>query len=564
MTSDSACLGIEILGRCSYDPSAPSQSYFTIGQLVSVIALLLAFSQLTKPIIKFRIEAHKIDYKRPIIFCVLSIVSIFLASILPFLPGKAWPLLGYPVFWEVLAGLMLVGVAGRLLFAISKKASFGRQKAEAYLKACESVIAKGSDDDLRELADEIHPAIKPIIDECNSYSPVAARAAEAHGQEYHLEKATRTAFTILDLWSDRSFCRNIVCKAPATAIQIFDQLIHNDRSGVAGYALTQQLIHQAFVNRDSILMREEDYSGLGFFKQFRNTVFKEWRFIEGTHRPLQAWASNEEEVHSWQVKKYTECLEASFLAYFVAKEFCRYPASLSVGLGNLVHLAIKQIGVVRNTSEQDLYPSNVFAVLREVESGLERIVEIVEKSQGQLPDYQMEEDNYDRFKDHSIYMVVAYSIYEYFEHLAAAQRHDDWIRSHAIGIWLRVFGSSDQSKAAVEIGKRLIIHLNKKIDDNLDPEHRGYPVITRLLLSLNGIHSPVTVAGLHESLGDGFQRMFIERLKRDYQKLVIRDPEFAKRLLPEHFSYTPTRNEIRYQGRRREEVDVLKLEPAGC
>jgi hypothetical protein len=55
----------------------------------------------------------------------------------------------------------------------------------------------------------------------------------------------------------------------------------------------------------------------------------------------------------------------------------------------------------------------------------------------------------------------------------------------------------------------------------------------------------------------------VKRIKHDYPVLAIKDPEFAKRLLPEHFSYDSTKNEIRYERRRREEVDVLKLEPAG-
>ena len=212
--------------------------------------------------------------------------------------------------------------------------------------------------------------------------------------------------------------------------------------------------------------------------------------------------------------------------------------------------------------ELETVTSNVFEVLSEIEQGFEGIVDVVEKYQDQIPEYEIGED-YDRFKDPSIYGVIAHRIYEYLEQLATAQRHDDWIRSHAIGVWLRIFGvaSSPQSKAAIEIGKRLIIHLNKKIDENLDLERRWYPVITRLLLSLNGIHEITDRQDLTPR--DSFQRMFIQRIKRDYPKLVIRDPEFAKRLLPEHFLYDSTKNEIRHERRRREEEVVLKLEPTG-
>ena len=56
MVEESACLGLEILGNCSYDPSNPERIYFSIGELIGIIALLIAFLQLSKPIIRFRIR----------------------------------------------------------------------------------------------------------------------------------------------------------------------------------------------------------------------------------------------------------------------------------------------------------------------------------------------------------------------------------------------------------------------------------------------------------------------------------------------------------------------------
>lgn len=218
MTIESSCLGLKILGSCSYDPAAPSPSYFTIGQLISVIALVLAFSQLTKPIIKFRIRTHNINYRVVAVVVLLASSFVFLATLLPFLPGPALPLIGYPVFWEFLAGILFAAVAIFLLVAINTKPTFKRRNSEAYLRACAAVIARGNDDDLRELADEILPAITPIFNECKSYNHFEACRVREQGQTYRIQERTRIAFTILDLWSDKSFCKNIVCKAPETAL----------------------------------------------------------------------------------------------------------------------------------------------------------------------------------------------------------------------------------------------------------------------------------------------------------------------------------------------------------
>lgn len=316
------------------------------------------------------------------------------------------------------------------------------------------------------------------------------------------------------------------------------------------------------MNRDSILMREEDYSGLGFFKQFRNTTFGDWQFIQGHHRPLQAWSFYDEDIQPWQASKYCECLRAAFEAYFVGKDYWQYPASLFSGLDHLADMARQQITAIRHIDEWDLYNSTEFRSLGKIQHGLEQIVEIVENQAGNLPQYELEESKYDRFKDNSIYGVVAYGIYDYFEKLAMAQGSDEAVRYWAIGLWLCVFGvaGSEQSKAQVEIGKRLIIHLNKKIVQNLDPEQRWYPAIVRLLISLNGIYEPKDHEQTDLGIGAKFHREFIHRLKRDYPKLVRKDPDFAGHLLPENITYDSVNNELRRK-RIRQKVDVLKLLP---
>lgn len=561
MVGDSACLGLEFLGTCRYDPAAPDQSFFTIGQLISVIALLLAFSQLTKPIIKFRVRARKVNSTAAMLASGFAIACIFSATILPFMPGKAWPLLGYPVVYEILAGLVFVIVAGWLLWAISNPPSFHGKNADAYFKACGSIIAKGKEDDLGELADEIFVAVNAILDECSRYDHNAARQAERTGQEYPIKESTRIAFTILDLWSDKAFCRSIVCRAPSTALRIFKGLIHHVQL-VPGYALSQQLVHQAFMNRESILMREEDYSGLGFFKEFRNTVFGDWHFVDSRYRPLESWRPYEEQVHPWQVKKYTECLKTSLDSYFIAEDYSSLPSSLYVGLDNLADLARAPVSAIRKMSEQGAIPQEVFKVLREISWGFEKITELVEERHDRLPSCVFDEDHYDRFKDNSIYGVIAYAIYKYFETLAMALRHDRLVRGYAIDIWLNIFGvGTENSRTGNEIGKRLVIHLNKKIHDNLDAKERWYPLVTRLIMSLNGIYESNHDDNSNVALGMKFHKAFLERLKVYYPKLAKVDPEFASELLPEDITYDSASNRLIHKGLR-QHTTVLELSSA--
>jgi hypothetical protein len=534
---------------------------FTIGQLISVIALFLAFSQLTKPMIRFRIRAAKINLEFIFSLFVLAIICVFIASLLPSIPVPVLPHLSYSILLEFIAGLLFVVTALILIVAVSKKPVFTRRKSKAYLNACTALIARGNDDDLRELADEISVSVKLIFEECKTYDSFEAHRAKERGKVYQVHESTKIAFTILDLWSDKSFCKNIVCKSPATAIEIFDQLISNQEFERAGYALSQQLINQAFVNRESILMREEDYSGLGFFKPFRNTVFGNWRFIESNYRPLQAWQYYEENIEAWQVEKYCECLEMSFNAYFKAKDYWQYPSALHVGLEHLARIAGYQVAHVRHIDEHDLYRSKEFQVVQKIGNGLEKVVKVIEKEQCNIPEYKFEEKDYDHFNDTSIYGVLAFGIYDYLEKLAMAQKHDEAIRLCVIELWLRVFGvvSSKMSKSQSEIGRRLVVHLRKKVVENLEAEQRWYPAITRLLITLNGICEPKVS---DDRIGARFHKEFIDMLKTKYSELAKKDPEFAEHMLPDNVVYDRKSNELRHK-RFRQEVDVLKLTSAG-
>jgi hypothetical protein len=197
--------------------------------------------------------------------------------------------------------------------------------------------------------------------------------------------------------------------------------------------------------------------------------------------------------------------------------------------------------------------------LGEVETGFTKLIDVIKNREEELPLYDLHDASYDRFDDKSIYGVMAHAIYEYFEQLAMVRRHDDALRHFAIGLWLDTFSvpSEQLTLTQCEIGKRLIIHLNKKINENLDPERRYYPAITRLLISLLGIYQAEEP---EQGLAGAFHTAFIHRLKHDFPKIAKTDPDFAQHLLPESVTYDSDKGEL-VQTRRRQRVTVLKLVP---
>lgn len=548
MENNFVCLGLEILGSCSYDASNP-RVYFTLGDLLSVIAILLAISQLTSPIIRFRIRAHNLSNKLLVVLALTAIISIFLSTILPFVPGEAIPLVGYPIFWELLSAFILVGVGAYVILIITKTAKFKQKNAEQYLDATISYIAKGDEEQLNKLAEEIYPSISSVIKEAKAYDKYQYMSAKEKGEIYEVTKTTKIANTILDAWSDKLFCQTIVCKSPVSAIEIIAQLSKNPSTS-QGRALCNEIINQAFENENSILNREEKYSGLGFFKNFMLQCFSNWNFVNGGYRPLQSWEYYRSSQKGWKVRKYCECINIAVQSYIGAKDYHQYPPSLFVALDNMAHLTMNQINI-KNISKHEIYNSENQKILSEITQGYGDIIASVIKVDA-YPEYEYDEVNYEHFKDPSIYGIIAKGIYEYLEKLAMAKGHDDFIRQYAIRIWLDIFGteSSVLSRNQEEIGKRLLFHVSKKVHENLDHEQRWYPAMTKLLLSLNGIHDPEIIN--EDNMSSRFHKEFLNLVKNKFPTLYKTEKEFALNMLPESMEYGSKNNKLihkRHRGR---------------
>ncbi|MBU4577071.1 MAG: hypothetical protein KJ576_20820, partial [Proteobacteria bacterium] len=309
MDQETYSLWASIISGKPFGATMQINSYFSLGQLVAVVALIIAFIQLIKPIINFRLKAWRINTKRLIVIVSFSIISVFIAAILPFVPHIPLPVIGYPIFWEASSAVLLVLYATVIITKMLKTPIFNKKNAQSYFEGCYDLIAKGNQEILNELANEVRPSIEPLFDECGKFNPDLARQAEKQGDEYDVSIDIRIGYTLLDLFSDKLFCKAIITRAPKTAFAIFDSLKKRPTRKM-GYSLSQELINQAFVNEDSILIREEKYSGLGIFKHFMLTVYGDWDFVNGLHGPLSAWRyyRNDNGVQQWQIKKYCECL----------------------------------------------------------------------------------------------------------------------------------------------------------------------------------------------------------------------------------------------------------------
>ena len=509
--------------------------------------------------IRFKLRTSFITLKTVNILFSIAIFFVFLAAILPFIPGSAIPLISYPVFWEIIAGLFFVIGAFGFFWTINRHAKLSSKNFKPFFYECYSLIEKGNEKDLRELAEEIFNSIEEVINESNKYTRKELNWVKGNNSNFETSEYTKYALSLLDIWSDSKFCEIIVCNVPTTAIELFHQIDEQNFYHSGGYSLVQQIIHKSYYTQSSILHREEDFKGLGHFKSFTKTVFGNYQLIESHFRPFQAWEYlDEDDIKTWQIKKYCETINVSLNAYFYSKgNHFAFPAALFSAYTQLEHIALSEIIIFDKIPELNAYSSPPFKKLSIIQKGLKNAVKLVEKNYSKLPEYELIEENYDVFKDNSIYGIIAHAIYEYFNNIASIHSQDEAVRDLAIILWMDVYPVSKnlESKPIKEIQNRLTIHILNKVEENLLKLY--YPAITRLLINLIGLYP---VKETKEDYGKiTFKKKFIELLCNNFENAFKINSKIALNMIPSNTKYIEKKGQLVQTIRADSEPFILNL-----
>jgi hypothetical protein len=508
-----------------YDPSKTLDSYFSIGELVAVIALLLAFMQLRTPATIFRLKARGLPNKRIYMLMGFVVFAVFFAALLPFIPGKAMPIVGYPVFWEISSAMLFIGGISYLIFSIAHTPVFIKYTSKYYLEACEEIITKANEEELKALSCEITKSIDATF--------IAASGKVG----IHSENAQN----MLRLWSDKLFCRAVVTQSRPTLLKIFGSAPkHNDSTH--GVDFVHELIGQSFFHNDSLLMREENTEILEQEKREESkekrpvlhSLFGSMWFLDSAYSPLRVAIQTGRNATQAQVKKYNSALFYSYETYFNDKEKNHESYTLYDATTELGGLTFKQIYNTGQLKEDEFRRSPEYSILREISNGFEDIICLTIKNEKNIVHVDFNEDEYGKHPDRTVYSAIANGLYKYYTHLLWYTGHDAAIRSLAIDPWIKIFSveSSKKSLVQIEIGKRLIVLLKENIDTNLT--ERGYPAITRLLISIMGIWDETLDPNNIQSV---FRDYFLKELVDKFRKLYSEDPKFAEDMLPEGVSY---------------------------
>ncbi len=278
-TTNNKC-GQTYVGVCLVHPSRGStEHFFGFAEFITALTLIAVVFTISDTRYRFRIAVAPIPLI-PISYWVSTAIGILvLLSDIWF--AERWLLpdfLSDQVIWQgVLGGLFLFLVLAWIYFAFLNPARFGRINAKRYTMVMYRIIVRGDDAELATIADELGRSVQRIAD-------MSFSAFRGGPPPDTYPRHARYAHELLLLIGNRKFCRQVVARAPGTAIALFQRISEKQSYYLPVRQFTKNLSAEAIQNIDSILYHEDegyDSGLLGYVKPFSAAVFGDYRLVEG-------------------------------------------------------------------------------------------------------------------------------------------------------------------------------------------------------------------------------------------------------------------------------------------
>jgi hypothetical protein len=536
---DIYCLGLKALGPCQYDLAQPSLTFFSIGQLATVVSLILTFSQLARPILKFRLSTRATPRWTPWIGIGVAILCVFVAAGLRLRPMPGIPVFGYPIVWEYLGGLAFVIASLAMVFRVSTAVALSRRNGLRYLQGSRNIIARGNAEDLREFGEEIDRSVDLVVRTCAEH---ARRVLVAHPTVPPPTEFERVCYTLLDLWADPQLCKVLVTRCPATAISIMLAVREHRLFESGARALVHRLIDNAFAETSSISHREGEYSGLGRARSFMNATFSDTEFVASRLRPLEAWAIFlDSKMSEAKVQRYGDAIKIAFDGAAGEHKLGRAVVPWYLALKEVAGIAQRGAWALMRMTKDEVQQSDWPGIIHECEKILAKAVESVAALQPQPEQGEVDIDvaSYKNMNDRTLYGYLARALFEFFESLATCREHQDTVRLYALDLWGEIF---PPHRRAIEPALRAIQHrflflMREKIDENTNLPQLYYPLVTRLMITMWGLpDSPTAEVAPMRDPARGENDFYIyvfSAIKNKYLAIREVNKEFAEHLLPE-------------------------------
>ncbi|AJX24193.1 hypothetical protein [Burkholderia pseudomallei] len=547
------CLGVKALGLCQYNPLKPNNTYLTPGDALAALGLVIAFLQLGTPTVRLRnrIRARVIRVAFALFLPVFAFTCY--AALIPSLYSTPPQLpFGYPVVWELAGALCGLVAFGTVAFSYFWPTKFSRRNAREFAQACTHTLAAGDTDALRALSVEVAHNAASLV------RAASVGLVTAHQKRTPVEYE-QVAYQLLQMLSDRRFCRVVVESSPGTFIALVKELKGHHADRDVAKSLLRELSASAILSDDSILEKEEQYAGLGHYGAFTRAVYGDYGFSKNRLELFNGWKSYQtENVTRGSTERYCRAVRALVNGYFEHKDFYGYPTALYHAFENLWQVFRSQMWELRGVSDDGAYRTQAYKIASTIADTYGDVFDLIVKHQEALPtDYHEANAQHPTLGDTSIYAVYAKASFELVEAAAADRGHDESLRLMLFDVYERIDGKlAEDGPAVAEIQRRVRTLLTEKLRENMVDGY--YPFVSRPLCYLVGVWDARDVPD--DDVRISFMtRAFHDALREYFWSAYLVDAEKAMDLLAGEVTFNGDTGEL-IRSNRVGQASVMKLE----
>jgi hypothetical protein len=354
--------------------------------------------------------------------------------------------------WQGIFGLLLLGTfLTWMYYAFIYPPIFGRRNARRFAQELYRYILRGTDDELKVIANELARSAKPLIQYSRRLPPYF------NGDKGSQKKAKTEAgvedyaHDILLLIANRKFCRQIVAASPVTAQFFFEEMANINKFDIPIGPFARNISSEAIAQRGSFLYEEDEgYSSglLGYLKPVSRAVYGNYALVEtlATDSFASPLDIDFEEQWVWDEKQWGAYCRASLITLkgCLEKDYgSRNSYALNRAMGN-IKSAYRDLYKLNDMP--DAYNTDICKRLEVAVRFVKDAIELINKQKNPpQPLHRVREGTYPK----NIYDHLALLIFDMCLAASAVKSPPDacWMIHHNI-VWSTFFGIGGNSESA--------------------------------------------------------------------------------------------------------------------
>lgn len=525
-----SCLGLSFLGQCEYNPSDPANLYFSIGEAVAALSITLVIPQFLKPIFIFRLKTQAIRLYHIYIFVFIATFFCIIAALIPNIEMDHVLPFHYPIFWELLAGLLFFVAFGALALPFLRPSALSNRRCISYTIGAADFLAHANDRDRTDFSKDLLRNVEALM-RLSAFGEYRREQSAFFLFTYRREIQSATyASALLQLISEPQFCAVLVQKCPWDTAEILKTISRKQLDAGTIRAFVRELGRQAIISPVSMMGREIEYRGFRSAPLLTSALFED-RFINRTYQPLRGLSYGDR--LGWDLEALKRLNHAALSALKLALAAGDYWSDQS-----LSSLDDYYSWAIRDAHAQIRKDQEKYAPLVEIGSGLRDLIR-------QMNEHLATADPTDRAELYAdLENDRPFTILDYLAELvveslfAFANDFDGWddpFWHMAREIVDGVFPWNGTPPDGMNpFQQRVAIKLLKKTSENMDG---WYPALSRILLAVLG---PFESKDETNNSAHGLlKRAFYYELVK-YPDLYQKDVARALDKLPATVRYSPT------------------------